>query len=117
MGIIIGDTIELQNGLSVTNSYGSVGYETVTVTKQRNDSMEINEETGEETIKTTTYNYILRGRGVIWATKELRNGHKPKLKHENIAITYDDDTFLSQNVYTLLYNKWKTNYTTVTDDL
>ena len=116
MGIIIGDTLELTNGLTVTNSYGSVGFETVTVTKQRNDSIEINEETGEETT-TTTYNYILRGRGVIWATKELRNTLKPKLKHENISITYDDDSFLSQNIYTLLYNQWKTNFTTVTDDL
>ena len=115
MGIIIGDTIELQNGLSVANSYGSVGYESVT-SQNKNDTTEINEETGEETT-TTTYNYILRGRGVIWATKELRNQLKPKLKHENIAITYDDDTFLSQNVYSLLYNQWKTNFTTVTDDL
>ena len=116
MGIIIGDTIELQNGLSVTNSYGSIGYETVTVTKQRNDSVEINEETNEGTT-TSTYSFILRGRGVIWATKELRNTHRPKLKHENISVTYTDDTFLSQNIYTLLYNQWKTNFTTVTDDL
>ena len=116
MGIIIGDTLELTNGLTASNSYGSLGFETVTVTKQRNDSIEINEETSEETT-TTTYNYILRGRGVIWATKELRNTLKPRLRHENITLTYDDDTFLSQNIYTLLYNQWKTNFTTVTDDL
>lgn len=116
MGIIIGDTIELSNGLTTTNSYGSIGFETVSVTKQRDDSIETNGENREETT-ISTYKYILRGRGVIWTNKELRNKLKPKIKHENITITYEDDSFLSQNIYTLLYNQWKKNYTTVTDDI
>ena len=35
MGIIIGDTIELANGLNATNTYGTIGTETVSITKER----------------------------------------------------------------------------------
>jgi 3'-phosphoadenosine 5'-phosphosulfate sulfotransferase len=115
MGIIIGDTIELANGLNATNTYGTIGAETVSITKERIDNM-TRDENGEET-NSYTFRFRLRGRGVIWASKDFRNQHRPKLKHENIQVNFDDDTFLTQNVYTLLYNQWKTNYTTVTDDL
>jgi len=115
MGITIGDNIELSNGLSVTNAYGSIAYETVTLTKERLYDTTITEN-GEENVN-YTYRFSLRGRGVIWVSKDVRNQNKPKLKHENIQIHYDDDTFLSQNIYTLLYNEWKKKYTTVTDDV
>ena len=115
MGIIIGDTIELSNGLRATNTYGTIGAETLTITKDRIDNI-IDEVNGGETISPRV-RFTLRGRGSIWASKDLRNQYRPKLKTENIQIHYDDYTFLSQNVYTLLYNQWKTNYTTVTDDI
>ena len=114
MGIIIGDTIELANGLNATNTYGTIGTETISVTKERIE--ERSDENGGNNIS-YRFRFSLRGRGVIWSSKDFRNQYRPKLKHENIQIYYDDDTFLTENLYTLLYNQWKTNFTTVTDDL
>jgi hypothetical protein len=115
MGIIIGDTIELANGLNATNTYGTIGTETVSVTKERLEEVRSDENDSDNI--SYTFRFSLRGRGVIWASKDFRNQYRPKLKHENITIYFDNDTFLTQNLYTLLYNQWKTNYTTVTDDL
>lgn len=115
MGIIIGDTIELANGLNATNTYGTIGTETITVTKERLEDIR-SDENGVDNIS-YSFRFSLRGRGVIWSSKDFRNQYRPKLKHENIQIYYDDDTFLTENLYTLLYNQWKTNFTTVTDDL
>lgn len=120
MGIIIGDTIQLNNGLTVQNSYGSIGGDTVSVNKRRHP---IYESEGEgvgaevETIKGYTETYQLSGRGVIWVNKEKRTNNSANIKYENINIDYNDSTFLSSNLYTLLYSKWKDNFTTVTDDI
>jgi len=115
MGIIIGDTIELANGLNATNTYGTIGTETISVTKERIEDARSDENGGDNI--SYRFRFSLRGRGVIWSSKDFRNQYRPKLKHENIQIYYDDDTFLTENLYTLLYNQWKTNFTTVTDDL
>ena len=64
-----------------------------------------------------TETYQLNGRGVIWVNKEKRTNNSRHLKYENISITYTDSTFLSSNLYTLLYAKWSENFTSVTDDL
>jgi hypothetical protein len=115
MGIIIGDTIELANGLNATNTYGTIGTESISVTKERLEDVR-SDENGDDNIS-YRFRFSLRGRGVIWSSKDFRNQYRPKLKHENIQIYYDDDTFLTENLYTLLYNQWKTKFTTVTDDL
>lgn len=119
MGILIGDTITLRNGLTCENTYGCIASDTVNIRKEVSTvtTQEVSEEGGETINETTTTRYILSGRGVIWATKEMRNDRSPKLKYDNLEISYDDTSFLSNNVYTLLYTKWKENFTSVTDDI
>lgn len=126
MGILIGDTLTLRNGLTCENTYGCIASDTVSIKKEVSTlttiagAAEGGDETTEqntETTTTTTIRYILSGKGVIWATKEMRNNYSPKLKYDNLEISYDDTSFLSNNVFTLLYTKWKENFTSVTDDI
>lgn len=126
MGILIGDTLTLRNGLTCENTYGCIASDTVSIKKEVitlttiAGAAEGGDETTEqntETTTTTTIRYILSGKGVIWATKEMRNNYSPKLKYDNLEISYDDTSFLSNNVFTLLYTKWKENFTSVTDDI
>ena len=70
-----------------------------------------------QTITGYTETYQLSGRGVIWVNKEKRTSNSRNLKYEDLNITYTDSTFLSSNLFTLLYTKWKENFTTVTDDI
>ena len=127
MGIIIGDTIELESGLTVQNTYGCIGNESVVVNKIRTPIYsetvdEVTDENGTitvspQTITGYTDTYQLSGRGVIWVNKEKRTSNSRNLKYEGLNITYTDSTFLSSNLFTLLYTKWKENFTTVTDDI
>lgn len=123
MGILIGDTLTLRNGLICENTYGCIASDTVSIKKEVStltiaEAAEGDETTGPNTeTTTTTIRYILSGKGVIWATKEMRNNYSPKLKYDNLEISYDDTSFLSNNVFTLLYTKWKENFTSATDDI
>ena len=127
MGIIIGDTIELESGLTAQNTYGCIGNGSVVVNKIRTPIYsetvdEVTDENGTitvspQTITGYTETYQLSGRGVIWVNKEKRTSNSRNLKYEDLNITYTDSTFLSSNLFTLLYTKWKENFTTVTDDI
>lgn len=122
MGILIGDTLTLRNGLTCENTYGCIASDTVSIRKEVITVTTTSEaaEGGDETTEpntTTTIRYRLSGKGVIWATKEMRNNYSPKLKYDNLEIYYDDTSFLSNNVFTLLYTKWKENFTSATDDI
>ena len=99
MGITIGDTIELSNGLTAENTYGCIGNESVVLNKIRTPiySERVDEVTDEngiiETMATAitgyTETYQLNGRGVIWVNKEKRTNNSRHLKYENISITYE----------------------------
>tara|TARA_B100000767_G_C19634115_1_gene479614 strand:+ start:271 stop:639 length:369 start_codon:yes stop_codon:yes gene_type:complete len=122
MGIIIGDTIDLESGLTAQNTYGCIGNESVILNKIRtpiySDTLDDENETIEEqSITGYTSTYQLSGRAVIWVNKEKRTTGSKHLIYEDIIIHYTDSTFLSSNLYTLLYTKWKENFTTVTDDI
>ena len=123
MGILIGDTLTLRNGLTCENTYGCIASDTVSIRKEVSkittnvEAAEGGDETTEpNTETTTTTRYILSGKGVIWANKEMRNNYSPKLKYDHLDISYDDTSFLSNNVFSLLYTKWKENFTSMTDD-
>ena len=107
MGITIGDTIELSNGLTAENTYGCIGNESVVLNKVRTPIYseivdEVTDENGTipQTPEMTGYTetYQLNGRGVIWVNKEKRTNNSRHLKYENISITYTDSTFLSSNL-------------------
>ena len=108
MGIIIGDTINLDNGLSAQNTYGSFGESQLTV--EKNQDMR-NEENNNESI---TNEYRVFCKGSIWASKEYRDNSRVRIHAENINIRISSSE-LNGNLYGLLYNKWKSKYTTVSD--
>ena len=131
MGIIIEDNIQLPNGLSVQKTYGCIAGNTLTITKRRTPIYEQSidtpdtadtpdtPDTPDQLFSGYTNTYILCGRGCLWIDKEKRNnGHqRSSLKYEDISITYEDTAFLSSNPYSLLYTKWKENFTNVSDDV
>jgi hypothetical protein len=112
MGIIIKDTITLNNGLEVTNAYGSIGVGSIVINK----SVVPMEDNTNNDIKYKT-NFIVQARGIIWTNKSLRQDNRPKLKQENIVLNFENDTFLNDNIYNLIYKKWKEIYTNVEDDI
>lgn len=122
MGIIIGDTIELDNGLSVQNAYGCVAANSIIINKIKEPVYEeLVTQEGEDSILTDTItgyteSFTLQGKARVWVNKEKREEYSNSLFSKDIFIEYEDSSFLDSNIYTLIYNKWKEDYTTTTDD-
>ena len=126
MGIIIGDTVELDNGLSVQNAYGCIGANSIVINKIKEpvyEQVTATEGEGESDDPILTNNitgytdsFTLQGKARVWVDKEKREESNSFLFSKNITLNYTDSSFLDSNVYTLLYNKWKEDYTTTTDD-
>ena len=108
MGIIIEDTITLDNGLTANNTYGSFGESELTLKK--NEVITLDESNNE----TTTYEYKVACKGIIWSSKQFRDNTRTRIHAENVSITLQSSQ-LNSNLYALLYNSWKTKYTTVSD--
>ena len=100
MGIIIGDTITLSNGLTVQNAYASFGNTEVQVRKDENNNSQ----------------YILESHYHIWVDKNNRTNNKSIIDAGNVrkTITASD---LNSNLYTILYTEMKSNFTTTTDEI
>lgn len=124
MGIIIGDTIELNNGLSVQNAYGCIGANSIVINKIKDpvyEQVTTTEGEGGDPIFTSTITgytdrFTLEGNARVWINKEKREESNSFLFSKNILLNYTDSSFLDSNVYSLLYTKWKEDYTTTTDD-
>lgn len=108
MGIIIGDTINLTNGLSASNTYGSFGDSILTVEKIEETTLDENQN------ENTTYSYRISCKGSIWTSIEYRNQKKPKIHLESIDISVETSQ-LNSNLYGILYTNWKNKYTSVSD--
>ena len=108
MGIIIEDTITLDNGLTANNTYGSFGESELTLKK--NEVITLDESSNE----TTTYEYQVTCKGIIWSSKQFRDNSRTRIHAENVSIKLQSSQ-LNSNLYALLYNSWKTKYTTVSD--
>ena len=93
MGVIINETITLENGLTVTNSYASVGENEINIQKR----IEFNP---------TTAKYIVQGRFTMWVSPELRVSGSKDIG--SIEVEVESETPPTGNVYELLYNKLKT---------
>jgi len=124
MGIIIGDTLKLNNGLTVKNAYGTIGSESIVIRKETttdyktNVTNETNGTNGtNEIIETHIIKYHVLGHGRIWVSKDFRNENKEVLLADNLRLSFDDTSFLTQNIYKLLYDEWKKKYSNVSDDL
>lgn len=108
MGIIIGDTITLDNGLTANNTYGSFGESQLTLEKIE---VVTSDESNNEII---TYEYNLMCKGIIWSSKQFRDNSRTRINAVNISMRLQSSQ-LNSNLYTLLYNSWKSQYTTVSD--
>jgi|TARA_B110000240_G_scaffold3102_1_gene3495 hypothetical protein len=109
MGVIINETITLDNGMTVTNPYASVGENGIKVGKkvENRTSIETDPETDETTTTTTTTTkYIVQGCFTMWVTPELRVSGSRDIG--GIQVQVDSDTPATGNIYELLYNKLKT---------
>jgi len=100
MGIIINDTITLNNGLTASSIYCSFGEGEIRIEKNRDNSSE----------------YDISGHYTIWVSKDFRINDKPSLTGGHISLTITSND-LNSNIYTLLYNELKTKYTSTTDEL
>ena len=98
MGIIINDTITFVNGLTSSNVYCSFGDDEIFIKKNNN---------GE---------YYIEGHYKIWFNKDYRNDGKHFLDTGMIFAKINSND-LTSNLYTLMYNALKTNYTSTTDEL
>ena len=108
MGIIIGDTLTLDNGLTANNTYGSFGEGQLIVEKNRVVTVDENND------ETATYDYRVSCKGSIWANKQYRDDTRERIHAQNISVTISSSE-LDGNLYVLLYTNWKSKYTTVSD--
>ena len=114
MGIIIGDTITLDNGLSAQTTYGSFGESVLTVEKNIYPVEDTTTEGGETINQNTTSDFRVTCKGNIWTTKQYRDISSPRIHAVNVSITVQSSD-LNSNLYALLYANWKSKYTTVSD--
>ena len=98
MGIIINDTLTLETGQTVSNTYCSIA--------SNNISCE----------KNTDGTFTLRGRGTIWIDENAKNEGKNSISSKGIYLSISSSN-LESNLYTHLYTQLKTNYSSVTDVL
>lgn len=114
MGIIIGDTITLDNGLSAQNTYGSFGDSVLTVEKIITPTETGVNEEDENNNETPTVDFRVNCKGNIWTTKQYRDSSRGRIHAVNVTITVQSSD-LNSNLYGLLYSNWKSQYTTVSD--
>ena len=109
MGIIIGDTIVLSNGLSVSNTYGSFGDSPLTIEKSSTITLDDNN------VEVVTYDgYKVFCKGSMWVDQACRINQKPKINGMNVEIKILESQ-LNNNLFALLYSEWNRSFTNVSD--
>ena len=97
MGIINHDVFSNQYGQELTNTYISLG----------NNSIELQKEGGK---------YMLRGTFTIWLSKQIKTEGKNSFKVFAVHKELSSSEIIG-NVYAILYTELKKIYTNTTDDL
>jgi hypothetical protein len=106
MGVIINETITLDNGLTVTNPYASLEQNTIMIEKKADMTRTVyNRETGKNT-HLTTIKYVVTGHFNMWLTQEMSVAGKKSIGVVNVTV--ETDTPPTGNIYDILYNKLKT---------
>ena len=102
MGITINDELTFNHGLTNSNSYGSFGVSELHIHK----SLDANNQTI----------FVLTCEGRVWVSKEFRDSNAgSSLQRDRITLNITPDQ-LNGNLYVLLYNEWKNQFTSVNDD-
>tara|TARA_B100000902_G_C27138947_1_gene827580 strand:+ start:641 stop:988 length:348 start_codon:yes stop_codon:yes gene_type:complete len=113
MGITINDTITLDSGLSTSTGYGSFFKSSIYVEKEITDGA-VPADMNASTI-TESGNVVIRANGHLWASKGARDGNKSIIRVDNIQTIVTLSSFVSTSIYTLLYDAWKQQYSSVSD--
>lgn len=112
MGIIILDTIVLDSGIEIANTYGSFHYNTLSLQKIKNN--------GGLPPQTTPLpgspEYSVNGTLLVWKDKDARTRNLPFIYRYNLQrnLTYDE---LDSNLYYVLYEEIKKKFVNTEDDL
>lgn len=105
MGIIIHDTLTLQNGLQVTDSYASLAKQVITI--QKGYTQDSNSNTYTSVWKTTSlYN--------IWTNKDMASNNAPYVQQETITVGLSNQQ-LNEPTFQTLYNGIKSRYQSTSD--
>ncbi len=99
MGIIINDVLNLTIGIPRSGCYASFANSRLSTYLPR-----------------YTVNYIVESSAGIWVDKYSRDDGSPAVEHLFVRTSVTKDQ-LDGNIYTLLYDQLKTNYTSTTDIL
>ena len=102
MGIIIHDTLNLQNGLQATDTYASLSKQVISIQKGYTNS-----NTYTSVWKTTSlYN--------IWTNQECSTNGAPYVQQETITVDLSEDQ-LQESIFQTLYTAIKSRYTNTSD--
>jgi len=101
MGITINDTLVLDVGISQASTYSSFGSASVRSVPQSGG----------------TTDYQLNGVAGIWISQSVRDSGGPQLQQVSVSFGITKGELTNTNIYTLLYDNLKTNYSSTTDVL
>lgn len=105
MGVIVTEDYTLPSGLVVGSYYASINTNDINTAKRvYRDSL---------TLQPNAVTYELRSSFTFWISKEARESGKQDLGGETIVIK--QDTPFTENVYDILYTKFKEKHPSAVD--
>lgn len=116
MGVIVSEEIQLNNGLKVESYYASINTNELTIRKTSYPKIttETDPTTGVVTSTTTPLTvYSATSRLNVWVSKEARDSNKHSIQDRHVTI--QQETPFTENVYELLYAKYKEDHPDAVD--
>ena len=116
MGVIVTEEIQLNNGLKVESYYASINTNELTIRKTSYPKIttETDPTTGVVTSTTTPFTvYSATSRLNVWVSKEARDSNKHFIQDRHVTI--QQETPFTENVYELLYAKYKEDHPDAVD--
>ena len=109
MGIIINDTITFKNGISLSDCYCSINHNMIRISKNYEES-----DPSNSGIK----KYMIKCDYTIWSSKDARINDLNIMEKNKVLLDLDANQLETNvNIFTLLYNAIKSQYTNYTDDI
>lgn len=112
MGVIVTEEYTLGSGITINSYYASINTNDIRVTKDVREYPNYDTETGEHT-STTTTKYRVEGTLTYWISLEAKEAGKSQIGMTRVSK--ESDTPITDNVYTMLYDKFKESHTNTTD--
>jgi|SRR6056300_59892 hypothetical protein len=116
MGVVVTEEYNLNSGLTLNSYYASINKNNITIEKCLDEYCE---RVYDPETDTTTENVIIKTRYTartgftLWISKEARDAGKSAISFINIDI--NRETPITENVYTVLYARFKELHPTAVD--